>query len=141
MRAFFAFAVLLVALWPASGHARLRSETITSTNTTTTELTFHVAVQDHGNLIFTVEVSAAGKTSLSTNLVGCLFIRDADGLVAVCPTSSALQGDKLTFTFTLHRKLVRDSEFTVSSRHDIGKIAAGTVYYVKLASFTKHDGS
>ena len=54
----------------------------------------------------------------------------------------------MTFSFTIHKKLLAESCLAISSRHDIqtndaetgkagGKIAVGTVYYVKLADFMR----
>ena len=126
-------------VWQAPAYARLRSETITPTNTATSELTFQVSVQDRGNITFAITVSPSGQRPLSTNLVGTLILKDADGVIAETPISQKQDGDHLTFSFTIHKKLLPESCFAVSSRHDIadGQIAVGTVFYVKLTEFIK----
>ncbi len=105
-------------------------------------------MQDHGNVTFSIEVSSSGQTALATNLTGTLLIKDSDGLIAECPISQKRAGNSLTFSFTIHKKLLAESCLPISSRHDIqtndaetgkagGKIAVGTVYYVKLADFMR----
>lgn len=123
--------------WQAPAYARLRSETITPTNTATSEMTFKVSVQDHGNVTFSVTVSPVGQQPLSTNLTGTLILKDSDGIIAEVPVTQKQDGNRLSFSFTIHKKFLPDSTLAVSSRRDVadGKIAVGTVYYVRLAEF------
>jgi hypothetical protein len=103
----------------------------------TAELTFRVSAQDRGNITFAVAVSATGQFLLSTNITGNLLIQDADGLIAECPISQSRENNSLIFSFTLRKKVLPESMFAVTARHDIGKIAAGTVYCIKLSEFVK----
>jgi hypothetical protein len=118
-------------------NARMRSETVVPTNTVTTELTFHVSAQDHGNVSFFVAVSPTGQSTLSTNITGLLQVQDAAGIVVECPVSQTVETNSLTFTFTLHKKLLGESTFRVKSpvRHD--GITSGTVYDIRLRDFMK----
>jgi hypothetical protein len=134
--------------WQSPAYARLRSETITPTNTVTSELTFQVSVEDPGKVTFSISVSPSRQIPLSTNLTSTLLLKDSDGLIAECPISEKQDGNRLTFSFAIHKKLLPESVLAISSRHDIqakdaetgkagGRISVGTVYYVKLAEFLK----
>jgi hypothetical protein len=124
-------------VWQAPVDARMRSETIVPTNTVTAELTFRVSVQDHGNVGFSVMVSPTGQSALSTNITGWLQVQDVDGIIAECPISQIAETNSLTFTFTLHKKLLGESTFRVKSPVTHGGITSGTVYDVKLREFIK----
>ncbi len=133
-----------------SAYARLRSELITPTNTTTPELTFQVSLRDHGNITFSITATPTGQQMLSTNITGKALLKDADGLIAECPISPVEENNSLTYTFSIGRKLVEKSTLSITSRHDImsqdptsgenvGRIAAGTVFYIQLSDFMKND--
>ncbi len=83
-------------------------------------------------------VLPTGQSMLSTNITGWLQAQDADGIIVECAVSQTLGTNSVTFSFTLHKKLLDESVFRVKSPFTYGGLTSGTVYGIKLREFMKH---
>ena len=137
-------------LWQVSAYARYRNETVTPTNTVTSELIFQVSVEDQGNFAFTVTITPSTSTILSTDLHPALIVQDSEGALSQCPVRTEIYTNSVSCYFTLYGRALTYSYLHVSTGHSIqgydtdgipsgGKIAVGTIYRVNLGEFVKEN--
>lgn len=119
----------------ATAYAKLRSEFVKPSNLSFPELSLKVSQRRHGNVTFIIRVTPVKPPKLSKDIEGKLYVRDADGVVVETTVKPKIEGKDLIFQFSLHKKLIKASEFNINSYRYFGEIVAGTNYCIKLIEF------
>ena len=128
-------ATILLTICMTSIYAKPRSEIITPDNLSFSELALDVSQKKHGNVTFIIRVCPVKPSELSKDIEGKLYVHDSDGVVVETTVKPKKEGKDLVFLFTLHKKLIKKSIFSVNSFRYGGETVAGTAYWIKLIEF------